>query len=106
MEEEEVCVGFVLVNAARTPTCLQAQMLASISVFGRAVARTSARACAHTSALARAKRDLMQHGIPDTSGALSIFFFFGKDFLLSGAVPSICDIYEAPMSPGACCPDN
>lgn len=36
----------------------------------------------------------------------SIYLFFGKDFLLSQAVPSIHDIYEAPTSPGTCCPDN
>lgn len=36
----------------------------------------------------------------------SIYLLFGKGLLQSRAVPSTHDIYEAPMSPGTCCPDN
>ena len=80
-------------------------MLASVSVFVHMVARISLRVCKCMSALSVRKHDLMQHGIPNTSGALSIFFLARTSCSPERFRP-IHDIYEAPMSPGARCPDN
>lgn len=58
--------------------------------------------CAYVVCINVGKHDLMQHGIHNTSGALSsLFFFFGTSYR---AHPLIHDIYEAPMSLGACWP--
>lgn len=112
MEEEEfvhtsvICVHFFFVGEHYMHTYLFTSITVGkcqcICMHGCMHICTSVHVHVHISVR---KHDLMQHGIPNTSGALSIFFF-GKDFLLYRAVPSIHDIYEAPMSPSACCPDN